>query len=557
MQEIENIKKLARSLNIENVDSLFSNIDAVLENRNEENIDSSSEIKIEEMDPECEFVPFLPHKILKEALCNLFDDLDKNNKKYSISDIQQELSTISSNIENDPFENIDFSVANILNNDNCVKSVNVLIKEYTKTNRKLFELQEEKGKLFDYYFEQLLYLEVLRGKLEYASNSENAPFEAAQDLESLYQTYKDIKEFFEENVLAIYDFIPYNSSKKNTWNKKIKKETVIKVQKNFNINLKNYRFDRSDKKYVNKRNKIIFPIEKNLEELREKLKYAAFITGIVDERKNSIINGVSEGRIDKIKAEIRDYKETDDYLKYVPTYIEIDKKIQQLTRKQNKLREKLEQFTCNDSIQEVKKDFSPGESTQEAPLIVSNTRNAFIPTDKNYWDEWANIATLVNLSQPPQFWPIGIVIPTASGLLKIPMPIIWKSIAVIPNSKYLIVIFLGMCGVCPSPFVFIMDMVQKTTRFLVSLRGPQTIRSVNETTSKIDDNLIQSNNTQFGKFITNSNILQNVPLVEDDLPDFSRLNMKNIPFVLQNQEREGMMVAFNRAGKRGGGFFES
>lgn len=96
------------------------------------------------------------------------------------------------------------------------------------------------------------------------------------------------------------------------------------------------------------------------------------------------------------------------------------------------------------------------------------------PTKMCYWVKFAKLATTVNLL--PIFWPIGIVIPTAAGLIKIPLPIIWIPLAVIPLQIGTFVIFIGQCGLCPSPFVLYIG-PNDEKKFLVSLRPGQDFGS--------------------------------------------------------------------------------
>jgi hypothetical protein len=47
------------------------------------------------------------------------------------------------------------------------------------------------------------------------------------------------------------------------------------------------------------------------------------------------------------------------------------------------------------------------------------------------------------------------LIPTPSGLIKVPFPIIWIPLFVAPTDKLIAVIFIGQCGILPCPFIFL------------------------------------------------------------------------------------------------------
>jgi hypothetical protein len=96
------------------------------------------------------------------------------------------------------------------------------------------------------------------------------------------------------------------------------------------------------------------------------------------------------------------------------------------------------------------------------------------PTKWCYWVRFAAYATAVNILPLPgsggfRYWPIGLTIPNPSGLIKIPLPIIWIPIAVIPLQVGIFVIFIGLCGICPSPVVFYIG-PNGEKKFIISLR---------------------------------------------------------------------------------------
>ena len=90
------------------------------------------------------------------------------------------------------------------------------------------------------------------------------------------------------------------------------------------------------------------------------------------------------------------------------------------------------------------------------------------PTNPNitkfcYWVKFCEIATTFGLTpmldiystaQPSmRYWPIGMVVPSPAGLVKIPLPMIWTPLTVVSGSFGVFVLLLGICGVVPCPFV--------------------------------------------------------------------------------------------------------
>lgn len=96
------------------------------------------------------------------------------------------------------------------------------------------------------------------------------------------------------------------------------------------------------------------------------------------------------------------------------------------------------------------------------------------PTKFCYWKRFAKMASAVNLLPLiPRYWPIGLLIPSPNGVIRIPLPIVWIPIAVIPLPIGVFVIFIGLCGICPSPFVLYLG-PQGEKKFIISLRPTQT-----------------------------------------------------------------------------------
>lgn len=196
----------------------------------------------------------------------------------------------------------------------------------------------------------------------------------------------------------------------------------------------------------------------------------------------------------------------------------------------------------------------------------NSSKNTPAVTDLRYWKKYCLNATLVNLL--PIYWPVGLLIPTPGGLVKIPLPIIWKPFAVIPTPFCVIVIGLAICGICPAPFVYLVNpgwpfpigiVKPGESYFLTGIRGPAMINA--KIASKVLDAIptiitplvYKKDGVNQRKPIAIDaapNITKLLPLIKDDLPAFERLSITNLPYVLY-------LTKWCAAGKKTMGFFES
>jgi len=187
-------------------------------------------------------------------------------------------------------------------------------------------------------------------------------------------------------------------------------------------------------------------------------------------------------------------------------------------------------------------------------------------TDIKYWKKYCKIATTVNLL--PLFWPIGLLIPTPGPLIKIPLPVIWKPLVVVPTPICLVVIGIDICGICPAPWVYIVNpgwpfpislATPSSSWFLTGIRGPKKIDD--ETTSKplaaIPTITVPLKYTQNGQEKQQPLTIDAAPLVtkalpleQDDLPVYERLTLTNLAYV-------SYLVKWCTAGKKTMGFFEN
>jgi hypothetical protein len=96
-----------------------------------------------------------------------------------------------------------------------------------------------------------------------------------------------------------------------------------------------------------------------------------------------------------------------------------------------------------------------------------------------YWVQFSLVANIMGLIPMPnlpnfnqlRYWPVGFVIPTPGGLIKIPLPVIWLPLVSIATPMGTIVIFLTINGIFISPIIFFVS----STGFkqhIFTVRGP-------------------------------------------------------------------------------------
>lgn len=187
-------------------------------------------------------------------------------------------------------------------------------------------------------------------------------------------------------------------------------------------------------------------------------------------------------------------------------------------------------------------------------------------TEFSYWQKYCAKATVVNLL--PTYWPIGLLIPTPAGLLKIPLPIIWTPIAVIPTPFCVLVIGLALCGICPAPFIYVVNpgwpfpisvAAPQSSWHAAGIRGPQQIASLTTSTPLPAFPKITIALKYTVKGVTRQQpvtidaapyLTKLLPFSQDDLPPYERLSLSNLPYILY-------LTKWCAAGKKTMGFFEN
>jgi len=166
----------------------------------------------------------------------------------------------------------------------------------------------------------------------------------------------------------------------------------------------------------------------------------------------------------------------------------------------NDLSSKISNLPCLQSL--IKPDI--GNPIYKDPFNSKGELDSFYMPNPNmpqfdklsYWKKFAGVATITGLT--PTNWTYGLIIPTPSGPIGIPMPIIWKPIFVIPTPISIYVFFIGQCGIMPAPYLYSFSGLTQASGFMLTLRGasdplkimPYQIRSKTQT---IISNALQKN----------------------------------------------------------------
>ncbi len=177
--------------------------------------------------------------------------------------------------------------------------------------------------------------------------------------------------------------------------------------------------------------------------------------------KNANLNS----EIKRIKARLKEIKPTPDRVKEV--LVEIDSKcfsIKDPDSSPQDLESKVDDIQGSDPFGE--KSLSETDPTMPSPL------------DLKYWFQFAKILNKVALLPLPKnpitlrYWSVGLFFPTPAGkIIKIPLPIIWVPLVVIPSPTGVIVIFLTINGLFISPIIFKVDSTGNK-QHLLTAKGP-------------------------------------------------------------------------------------
>lgn len=181
----------------------------------------------------------------------------------------------------------------------------------------------------------------------------------------------------------------------------------------------------------------------------------------------------------------------------------------------------------------LSKSASEGNSELEFPtpppatgLYSYSADNMATLEQFKYWQYWAGVLNIVTLS--PQYWTTGIYVPGPNGVTKIPLPIFWIPLVVIPTPFAVMVIFLTVNGIVISPTVWMMTfkpLPDSKSRHIVLFRGANV---------KITDKKIETKtagDTVVGGLDVLPQQHMSSILIKDDIPIPERMTLGNFLWV--------------------------
>jgi hypothetical protein len=164
-------------------------------------------------------------------------------------------------------------------------------------------------------------------------------------------------------------------------------------------------------------------------------------------------------------------------------YEKLKKKIENFEQTiKNDVNLQIEQVKCRQNQKNKTGDEEPSEDELNKSFDLEDASfpspEDSPPTELKYWQKFALSATVGSLIVPLT-WTTGVLIPSPSGVIKVPVPVIWTALFVQPTPNRLLVFFLGINGIIPCPFLFEISFSGGSAPiFRVGLRGNnQSIKS--------------------------------------------------------------------------------
>jgi len=243
----------------------------------------------------------------------------------------------------------------------------------------------------------------------------------------------------------------------------------------------------------------------------------------------------------------------------------LDEPHQKYNEKLTEINDKINQL--NNEIEEIKNEIEQTDEFQNIPYSIrelndEEIRVYFLPhkvedeepqlTNMDYWGDFCNYASLINLI--PTYWPIGLLIPSPSGILRIPMPIFWRPFKVITTSKGLLVNGIAICGLAIAPWTCFINssninfgpIRSQSSWFIIGLRPMKKIKDNHGSKLIPLDPTINVNGYTID---VDPELSKTLPYIQDDYPSKERLELTNLPYIR-------FLGEWCDAGKRSQGFFE-
>lgn len=553
---IDDLVKLTESSVSEDPDELKREMNFILEQVEKcEPIQSPRQGEpIQDLSVDCDEdeIPFQDSEKFQEIFCSVFDTFKNTN--FDVGKILELIDEEKNGITYDPLKDEDLRIPTLdpvskiedeLRKDPCLDKALMLNEKIRNKDVKIEEIKDQIEELKPEYAGLLFRKNFLQGKKDYVERIRFGNIEVQPRIDFLKDRYDEATELL-DRLQEVQDF-----------DERLRKQIIDDTIRIFNINILENPFSRSDIDYLEKRDQFFVIVNQEYERIFTHKINSYYNLGLEEGQGQASFQS-SDSFFFEIKGELNTFIR-DTWEPFETQWNELHDELKKLKFEKSELEKQLEILDCDtpdlnytpernlDEIEDTNMDISPENSSTNPPISLSRI-GLPTPFDLEYWKRWCNLATIVNLTNPRNYWPIGLLIPTPARIVRIPMPIIWRPLVVIPALPFIVVFIIGQCGVVPSPFVFILDSTSLSSIFAFSLRGPQIIRDSGNTQSRTVDTPKIS--TIFGERELNPSVARTLPLIRDDVPDFSRLNLRNLPFITQ------MLDEWNKAGKRGGGFFQ-
>lgn len=235
--------------------------------------------------------------------------------------------------------------------------------------------------------------------------------------------------------------------------------------------------ERKDTNYIDKRNKYLDEFLTNTVILSYNNALDVIKTVAKDVSLYNIIQEKNWERITDQQADIKDVLATEakqfeknhfeseaEWIKLQDDLIETKKHIDLEVKR-------ISEIKCFQTLDSSDSTIPEGTEVDDNGNIISfNIANSTYPTmtKLSYWRKFCQYATIVGLL--PIYWATGLLIPGPNGIIPIPFPIFFTPLAVIPTPIGLFVFIIGQRGILPCPILFYINPGFES-KFIIGLRS--------------------------------------------------------------------------------------
>jgi hypothetical protein len=282
------------------------------------------------------------------------------------------------------------------------------------------------------------------------------------------------KQYFVENIDVLQNFYQNFEESLNVRTREVKEQRVAPIQN---------RIKEIMKTIARKEIQLILALGGVNKKLPSQSQFLNTISSRLEEESVKYATGVRDldGEISRIEALLREIKPNPDNVKRLLK--ESDEEcFKDIDRPTN---------PCAEVLAKLGSD----------PFGVKTIRSGVDPSLPNqnqlcYWLEFSKILNLVGLLPIPnlpnvtqlRYWPVGLVLTTPTGLVKIPLPIIYLPLIVISTPLGNIVFFLTINGLFISPMVFFASS-SGFKQFIITAKGSSEKFGYDKDDASIKSNL--------------------------------------------------------------------